>query len=337
MRRTRRAQLAHPLNWILVLIAGAFFLILFIAIIRMVTDTNRGLTDVKTLGRVQNIIDSSQSDPGTMGIYSLPKIITRCELGNPYTIELSGQTREYLTQALFSPRLLDGETIIWSEELRFPAPITSTTYLFPENTLVLILKEDGDLHYTITNLLDSLNTKEIYPADLETYNARGHDLVIVLSAGDLNTRNFRTSAQVHGVRIQGGARPSEVGTLTFYKNTGQFVDDGGASYATKELLLAGIFAGSRERYLCGRSVVEERMLFLSTLEYERLMIINNTLETVWPEKCLIAYDQALTLYEGLNNQLDSSGLGDTGPLHNIKSQLLIQHNVLRKEGCPALR
>lgn len=334
----RRGQIEHPLNWILVLIAGAFFLLLFIAILRLLTDTNAGLNDVKTLGRVQSILDESQANPGTLGTHTLPEIHTRCELGSPFTIELSGQTREYPTYALFSPEKLKGETLLWSEEFSYPSPITTISYLIPKNTPILIIDGTIDVPQEIIDLLNSLNKKVIPAADLADYNTRGQDLIIVVSAENLAGRTINTEAQVHGIYLQPDSqRPTDMGEINFYTYKKQFITDGSAAYATKELLLAGLFAGNQERYLCSRSVIKERMLFLTQLESERISRIRDSPDVVWPNKCMIAYDQTIPLYAQLNNTLYTTDLEQTAQLSTIKSQLLIQHNALRKEGCPALR
>lgn len=329
----KQAQLQHPLNWILVVIAGAFFLLLFITIIRSVSDSAGNIDSVETLGSAQAVIEQSKANPGIKTSYSLPLTQTSCSRpGQPFALRIGEQERQLAGQTIFSLQTLEGETTIWSEEYDLVSPITTITYLVNEDVLIVVLQ---DIHPRIKDLLEPFNVETIAYTELEEKRFRGYEHIVVLSTllQPLNNieLNLASGQRAYGLEIDAGNPPNRVGDVTFYKYDEVFTQDGAStSYSSESLLIAAIISGSSERYACGLSQIESRMHFLAELNKERIEIIQ---ASSWPNACTLAYDSATLSYA----TLAVTPLSDRTTLQNERVRLLAAGETLLNEGCPNIR
>jgi len=313
----KHAQLSHPLNWILVLFAGAFFLLLFISITRSILDTGEGVSEATTINVLTNIIQKTKANPETRITTTLPEITVDCENG-VFQLTSGKQQRAFTTHALFAPEQLRGETTLWSEEFKLVNPITTLTYLFPRDTLYITTESVPN---SLADSLSQLTYKTALASELSTLDLQGypHIVIIAANADVLQGRQLTVEKgqEVHGIWFN-------TGTIKFYSYTGKFVPDGESTYVNKEFLLAAIAAVTNNQYACGLAVADTQTRFLASINLARTKIL---LQENPPEICRRAYEQAANAYASLAN----NGLENPRAAH---LELQRASKTLGDNGCP---
>ena len=298
-----RGQLQFSLNWILVAVAGAFFLLLFIAIARNITETGQDSRELSSFNQVLRTIENAKSSPGTQVRASFSNLETTCE--SVYAVQLAGQIRNIPEHALYSPPLLDGALTIRSEELYLGFPIITLTYLLPDARPIYAMGSvDVNLREfleaeTITNTNDApqdailVSDQTILPEDAPS-------IVILIPSGPDNKVSFY-----------------ENGVLT-----------GESNYVNKELLLAAIASTNKERYECGLSIVEKKMRFLAKFNKERAEIIKSAASV----RCNSAYDSAIRELE----TLEQTELTQITEINSVTRGLNRANSILLANSCPTI-
>lgn len=300
-----RGQIQFSLNWILVVVGGVFFLLLFIAIARNVMETGEEQQQVSSFTQVMRTIENAKSSPGTQVRASFSNLQTTCD--NSYSVQLAGQQRSIPEHTLFSPPLLDGSLTIRSEELYLGMPITTLTYLLPDNRPVYVI---GTVDVNLRGFLDAEVVSEASDVPQDA---------ILVSDGEV----AQEDRPRFFINIPDNA---EQGTVNFFVN-GE--NAGESKYANKELLLAAIASTNTERYECGLGVAEKKMHFLAELNKERAEILDD--EESNPS-CNSAYDSTIT---ALTN-LKTKSLTDVSDLESITRDLNRANNILLANSCPTI-
>lgn len=307
-----RGQLQHPINWILILFGGAFFLLLFITIARTVIDTSEGLGEATTINALTNTIDRTKANPETTVELQLPELITICDSG-AFTIRSGNQERTIATHALFGPESLAGPTTVSSQEFSIVNPITTLTYLYPHDTLYLL---DTGLPESLIERFDTIPGQEFLPSQLSSIDISHPRAVIISDDPATFQGSFTFDAEIHGILTA----PRKV---TFYEyEQGQFTRPQEHNSPNEDFLAAAIVAGTRERYACGLITVTAQAQFLAALNTKRT---EELLSWNPPLICQDAYRRALSAYNDLAN------------LENIAAvefQLLSASKTLGDNGCP---
>lgn len=332
-----RGQVEHPLNWILIVVTGAFFLLLFFAVIKSVMQNTRGIENARSVTNLDAVFEATQANPGWTNNYTLPGLTTRCGGGGQdYTVEFGSELLTYPYLALFSPSNLEGETVVWSEEFRYPGPLITLTYLLPASTLVLI--EDKVNEEIRKEFAERLTTKTFAMGDLQNMDVRGFNPVIVISEDtrdtDLVGKSLRTSRGQHlsGVQITGDYQLGP-GTMSFYSYSGEFERTSKeVPYLTKELLFAAAASTSALRYYCGLQKVEDRFHFITTMYRERVKKIDYA--TNYPE----CEQRANALVTSLGNveNLQLNNLTESANIVAVKDALVGANQYFRSWNCPLI-
>jgi len=300
-----RGQIQFSLNWILVVIGGVFFLLLFIAIAMNVMETGEERQQVSSFTQVVRTIENAKASPGTTVRTSFSNLQTTCD--SSYTVQLAGQQRSIPEHTLFSPPLLDGSLTIRSEELYLGMPITTLTYLLPDNRPVYIM-ETVDVN--LQGFLDSEVVSEAKDAPQDA---------ILVSDGMVDQEDRPRFF----INIPDNA---EQGKVKFFVN-GESA--GESDYANKELLLAAIVSTNTERYECGLGVAEKKMHFLAKLNAARAEELQ---EANTNRNCESAYNSAITAL----NTLQETSLTQIIELDSITRSLNRANSILLANSCPTI-
>jgi len=318
----------HPLNWILVIVAGAFFLLLFVAVIKSVTQHSTDVSNVRAVTDMDALFEASQSNPSTVANYSLKRMETRCRV-DKYEVEMGDDMLEYPFSAIFSPAALDGDTVVWSEEFRYPGPVTTITYMLPVTSLILLVDYPTDIFD------ERVAVKGVDFDGLSSFDASGFDPVIVVnnpSGPPLGGQKLgRTGKRTYGIELSTTTN-KEYGTAKFYSyGTSGFVYVGESPYLTSELMVGAVVSTSNERYDCMTKPVQDRLQLISEIQSRRILAI-----TTWdPLDCVGAKDLAKAKYDGLA----SASLSDAGQMtvyDTAKNTIITQNSQLRVKNCPML-
>lgn len=314
-----RAQISHPLNWILVLFAGAFFLLLFISITRSIIDAGENSAEATTINVLTNIIEKTKANPETRVTTILPDLTTACEDG-VFQLKSGRQQRTFTTHALFAPTHLKGETTLWSEEFKLVNPITTLTYFFPHDTLYILTES---VPQTIIDALSTFPLKVVEVAELSTTDLQGYSRVVVVAVNtdDLLSSSLalRKGQEAHGIWFN-----TITAKVKFYSYTTSFILEGNSTYVNKEFQYAAIAAQTSKQYACGLAVAETQAQFLAKINLERITLLRGETSL---ETCRQAYTQAKEGYENLI----------TNGLTNARAaylDLLQASMTLGNNGCP---
>ena len=132
-----RGQVAHPLNWILVLFAGVVFLIFFVVLIKGMVEGGEHKQAISDLTYIKDLIESSQANPNTVTRFLTKEFNTECELGL-FTARMSPQTLDFSGQAIFASPALEEDILLWSHQFELGGPIMALSYLVSDSTLFVL-------------------------------------------------------------------------------------------------------------------------------------------------------------------------------------------------------
>ncbi len=295
-----RGQIQFSFNWILVAVAGTFFLLLFIAIARNLTDTGEERQETQSFQQVMRTIENAKGSLGSIVRTSFSNLQTTCE--NSYAVQLSGQIRNIPEHMLFSPPLLDGLTTIRSEELYIGMPITAITYMMPNNKPLYV-----------QNTVD-VNVREFIGGEtVNDISDSPQDAIFV-------TDQEPDPSQIGGRIVIKIPDNAEQGRIIY--------SDDESTYVNKELLLAAIVSTTKERYECGLGVAEQKMHFLANFNKERI----NQLLGTQNENCERAYNDARNAL----TELETTSLTQINEINSITQRLNRANSILLANSCPTI-
>jgi hypothetical protein len=319
----KRGQIEHPINWILVLVAGAFFLILFVAITRTVIDSNEDFSEAASINTLSNILWKSKANVETLTNVTLPEMTTSCS-DRQFIVYAGKQQRTFTTHALFAPEKIEGPVALWSEEFKLITPMTTVTYIFPKDTLYVIT---GSAHRGSIDKLKTVSHVVVPFSELTSTNVKKHSRVVVINKGAdslLGKKlNIDRGQEVHGIEYS-------TSTITFFTyNDGFEAVTPSQSFVSDEFLLAAIAAETQERYVCGRDIASQQAQFLSRVNQERirLLLTQNPITD-----CRIAYERAWGGYE----RIVQNGLSDATAIRSSRTDFSLANKELSNWGCATI-
>lgn len=321
----KHAQLEHPINWILILFAGFFFLLLFVSIANTVTRSASSTDDIRTIAQTTNTIELTRAAPGTTYEVMFNDLETMC-VNNQFSITLRGQNTPLTLHPIFSEEELDGLTRIWSERLIIEKPVTTLTYVLEEGTSIyfsqeLQLQQPPLYQYVLSHFPLQQFSENDMPNSFS-----GSKLIIIGTQSLVLPSDFslRSGQDIKVLKVQSSSN-RDVGRIEL---NGQTV-----VYPTKEFLLAAIVSQDANTYRCGVGIAQERISFVTSLSLERTKLLNQS--TTNP-LCTEFYERAITSYETILNQDISvfTQISDVNDLRNEIQKLRTTNTNLAANNCP---
>ena len=338
---SRRGQTEHPLNWVLVLIGGIVFLLVFFALIRVVVQGHERSVDTTTIAGLRAVVREAQASPGTVMNASVPEFTTRCDRGT-LIAQLDRRDTPFDGQILFTTPDAGGDLVLWSESFELPGPVATVTYLIPKKTLVLY--EDALPLNAPTNGMASLLPPEVTKRSFATNMVndeptKGFDTIIVVFK-NTPSGTVQGDGNVHGVKIAVTAPQTTLlpaGDIEFYSYSAgswtkimlpatPLVPD---KYYGKAMLMGVIAAGSRDSYLCGRTALDARLKMFASIQSKRTEIL--LLTPYLPGVCVTQYGIAKNNWYYL--KIDGLSRGD---IDDICNRLFLANQNLGRNNCALL-
>lgn len=311
-----KGQTAQPISWILVIVAGIIFLLFFVAIIRVILNNNEERTNTITTTQLKRYVETSQGTPKLLTKTYLPEFDVSCN--QDYEITYKSNTLSF-KQAIFSPKKISGETTIWSEELLFPYPTITLTYIVPKNTLIIFDTNTQNLQELFSN---NITTK--VSSDYHTENLKGYTNVIIVVADDIEQKTVKKepNQNIYGIFINNN-------DLTFYDYNNKFVKIGTSKYYQDELLI-GAIVSNKEIYDCSLAKVDYKINLLAEIQKGRIENITNELEE--QHRCYGYYDTAI--FDDLTNNKISSD--NNNNMLDARTNIKRKNNLLIAQSCPVI-
>ena len=311
----RRAQLQHPMNWILILFAGFFFLLLFVAIANNVTRTAQTTDDVITVSRITSSLEQTRASPGTRYELQLNNLETSC--ADVFTLEFSGQLEPLRGHPIFAQRTLDGTTTMFSEQLRIDKPYTTITYLYTQDT-TLYLSQDLTIN-TRNYLTERFRNVQLFDQDDLPSSFSGTKTITVFH-NDLPD-------SWDGVSLRSGQDFKAISITSLNSGTATYMDSTYIEYPSSEFLLAAIISPDKQTYDCGVRLAEQRVQFTAKLLLNRTQQLREHHNT---PLCTNYYQQAEDALIGLTN-ID---LSQSNAISQARIDLRYTNTRLAANSCP---
>ena len=300
------------MNWILILFAGFFFLLLFVSIINSVTRTATTTDEVVLVSRITNTIEQTRAAPGTSYTVELRNLEASCT--DTFNLEFSNRIEQLRGHPIFSQRNLDGTTVLFSEQLRINKPYTTMTYLYTKDTTLYISEAlNPALRAFLNNRFDDVRTFSSAP------NSFSGRKTIVLFDGDTSALPIPQPSRNQDLRIFNITSNQEQGLITLPEGAT-------IAYPSQEFFLGAIISDDEASYACALRLAEQRIKFTAKILEERARIINESIN-----RCNEQYTLAINEFQDLRNNLD---LSEQNALISHRTNLRNINTRLAANNCP---
>ena len=273
--------LSLQFNWIFVLIAGFIFFAFFFSIIKTqfasedVASVQKKSDDLNSLLKVSFASENTQKT-----IPFKEKLFFSCEddVSEYYVGKLTYDPGRYDYDALFTPKILDGDEIIVSTRLfTIPFKVMPLVYVTNKDVEFVILNSSSDFTNIVFDMLPHDSTKTVIPNYKSYYDNNYDQIVFIGTMSDiLPTLLPKTPNRFFAVKLRAeGDVYDAYGVAEFWEYDEMWNRKGESPYMGSELLIGAVISHSKEIYDCQLKKVLSRLKLLAKLHKNRLRIYSD--------------------------------------------------------------
>ena len=365
--RARKAQVELQFNWLYVLVAGGFILLLFFGFVFSLRSNTEQELSVFLKNNLFAIMDGARGSADTLVPVSLLdyELTFSCDEGfSSFGVEGSKTNSQSIESSLFSPQVISGEKMyLWSKEWFAPYKIDNMLYVSSPKIRYVLVYADAEPYRSFASVINGSFPKDLdlivfansLPAQIADDNYDAVKLIFLgFESGDLiSTGVFDQKSLREGIRLSG------ITVTTTDKKTGtiEFLEDkdndkvlskdtylgGSLSYIDEAMVFAAIFSDSYEHYECGFRKLLSKMKEINAVHEQKADLLRSFSGT--PQvlaKCSVLYDnikEKLGLSSSrINDYLKTSSpipfstlFNDLTPLYK---EITVKNNQLEDNSCP---
>jgi hypothetical protein len=374
MKSNKKSQLAIPLHWIFILVAGALILIFFVSIIFRQKAVSEQKIAITLASDVEEIFAGAGSGEGEVEYdnFDIPRteitFICDEETGySEYSIKGSGKSIQNPNDFMFSPDLIKGkELVMWSLPFNLPFKIGNFFMVTSDAVRYVVVYEDGnaiqDLQFDSPGgfTFDYIQLPDNLAQPLSIADEGYYKIKFIFVVSDpniipsINLPGFlkkKPKEDVSAITIVSGEYPH----VQFYEydKVDGFVEAYGGGTEGRPIYIptfgddkdvmkyAAIFAEDAGYYKCVLKKVFERMSLVAEIYKERTQELMTTVS-----ECYQYYDEgpieiliegAEKCYEDVDNCNARDIIGPTliEGIYPIEG-IQARNEILKGQGCPLI-
>ncbi|HII29963.1 TPA: hypothetical protein HA317_02785 [Candidatus Woesearchaeota archaeon] len=203
------------------LVAGAVILLFFGSLIYKLRSSSEQTTAVEVVSSLDTLLTSARVSAGTIQNTSLGSVTVGFEC-NAYTALGSSQG---IRHAIFAPKSLSGQALLWAEQWQFPFHVTNFLYLSSNGlrSILVFSEKDSLFNSLVSELPDALNL-DIFPEermrDIRDHKELAVRLIFLGVEPSLpQSLRGRKDSSVSAVRIT-PQQGEGFGRVTYYRKEG---------------------------------------------------------------------------------------------------------------------
>lgn len=370
--QNKKAQIELQFNWIFVIIIGIIIMGFLLSFIFSQGNNNEKKVSASIARHFETIITSTNQKIGTVKQYSIPQVPIEftCNQNQALYFYSIGDVKSKDTkyELIFSSKNLLGNKIYtWTEKWAIPYQVATFLYITNDREYFSFVESlnptsnELDLidNFAINNSLNIINKSSSGFENLPkpTLNKEKYVFILVKN-NQLNLPNpkdfIKTPSKNSFIILIDPSKNNifENGLIYFLnledyeKNylSGVFPVEKASPYLGKASLYAGIFAGSKKRYVCGMSKALSRLKLITLMQHEKTKIVEPLISTSCKSYLIGSdFDEQLwgarLVLENMNKTLSSNILSiplmnnltkDIDQLERLNNKVVIESN------CPAI-
>ncbi len=338
-------------NWIFILVAGVFILILVGLFISRNTEIAERSAKTNLIRSIESIITSASVSTDITNVVEISKLEIDISCNK---ISVGGVPKQYQNLILFAPSKIKGSKLI-TQTLTFSVPYKATNLLYitsPQVRYIIVGDGDNSLVKKIDALLPKDLNKKLYsttdPNIANIENENNYNIKFIVFGDSMinipdNLKNMPDKS-VTAVRIPYPVsdeitEDDEItGTVEFYKKEGN-------SWATNSLqdtspyigiesLIGAIYSDTVELYNCNMGNTFSRLNLVTLVLKHRSEKLKNSDKT--NENC---YEVYASISSDLQQIIDKSlnfNSENVNTILSAASNLEYENKKLEKESCPLI-
>lgn len=343
MQKSKKAQIEISFNWILILIIGGAFILIFSIIGNAITKDAEQQSDVITSKKLETILTAAQNNEESI------KKLDRLE----YEIEFLCSQNQTMykrankestlnnleTTTIYSPKTLgDTQLKAWSYTFQAPFPIATTLMLTDEKTMYIFQDEPiiQKIKQTIPPEINIMTTENI-----ELQTDEGHRKYVYITKTKPTAISQSLKTKLTTIQIE-SENIFEQGTLKFitYKKDAEIETQ--TNYVTQHMLIGAIISGDATLYECTKNQILLKQKIKTKIIQQRAKEIQKSYQEhpELPGSATCTYFYESLLQEPLNSIIENSTqIQNQEKLNNYLESikdLELLNDELRIKNCPRI-
>jgi hypothetical protein len=339
----RKGQLAIPLHWIYILIAGAVILVFFIVIVSKQKTISQDSLSITVIGKLEGIFTGASLSEQTVNIIDIPNLQLKfvCDETGYSEFKVGDVSSEITNQPFFAPSTLEtSQLVTWALEFNMPIKVTNLLYIGSTSINYLVVYDPANptLMNQIQNTIpEQFNFNYIPISSLETFTSKTQYTKLIYTTRPSATLplSIRRLPDSHVTAVEIGPEAA-----TFYSKQGATLvyDDAVAIIPTlnekNPTWIAAIFSDSSVAYRCNMGKAFKRLSLLSPIYQQRTQRITDSYTP--PDRCsLLAESQ---LFEEL--RIKAAGCipykDECTQISSLALEINNQNTNMQNSNCPAI-